>query len=289
MNESMAEMNDSSMFVTLFLGILDLSTGRLRYCNAGHNAPLTVTADGQARFLSVLPNLPLGVDDHYFFVDEECQLSPGDTLFLYTDGLTEAENAGKELFGEERLLGSCASLAPLGAHAQVTHIVDAVHEHVGTAPQSDDLTMLSIKYQGVGEGPARGRWLRLHNDIRQLSQLAGFVESVGEDASLGQTDVLQLNLAVEEAVTNVIMYAYPGGTDGLVDIEAVVRDGWLVFTISDSGKPFDPTSARPVDTSLSAEQRPIGGLGIHLVRQIMDEVSYARVEDRNILTLKKKV
>ena len=289
MNESMAEMNDSSMFVTLFLGILDLSTGRLRYCNAGHNAPLTVTADGQARFLSVLPNLPLGVDDHYFFVDEECQLAPGDTLFLYTDGLTEAENAGKELFGEERLLGSFASLAPLGAHAQVTHIVDAVHEHVGTAPQSDDLTMLSIKYQGVGEGPARGRWLRLHNDIRQLSQLAGFVESVGEDASLGQTDVLQLNLAVEEAVTNVIMYAYPGGTDGLVDIEAVVRDGWLVFTISDSGKPFDPTAARPVDTSLSAEQRPIGGLGIHLVRQIMDEVSYARVEDRNILTLKKKV
>ena len=85
------------------------------------------------------------------------------------------------------------------------------------------------------------------------------------------------------------MYAYPGGTDGLVDIEAVIRDGWLVFTISDSGKPFDPTAARPVDTSLSAEQRPIGGLGIHLVRQIMDEVSYARVEDRNILTLKKKV
>ena len=98
-----------------------------------------------------------------------------------------------------------------------------------------------------------------------------------------------MNLALEEAVTNVIMYAYPEGTDGLVDIDAHVGEGNLSFVISDGGKAFDPTAKGEVDVSATVEQRQIGGLGIHLIRQIMDGVSYERKEDKNYLILTKKI
>ena len=100
---------------------------------------------------------------------------------------------------------------------------------------------------------------------------------------------MSLNLALEEAVTNVIQYAYPEGSDGLVDVEAVLREGQLEFIISDSGKPFDPTAKPEVDITAGVEERPIGGLGIHLVKHIMDSVSYRREEGKNVLTMIKKI
>ena len=99
--------------------------------------------------------------------------------------------------------------------------------------------------------------------------------------------VLHLNLALEEAVTNVILYAYPQGTDGLVDIEAILHPSSLEFIISDSGKPFDPTKAPMPDTSLGIHDRPIGGLGIYMVKTIMDTVQYERIGEKNILTMTK--
>lgn len=134
---------------------------------------------------------------------------------------------------------------------------------------------------------ATERHLILHNDIRQIPQLAGFVEMVAELAGLEKIFTMSLNLALEEAVSNVILYAYPKGADGLVDIEAIIRPGLLTFVISDSGIPFDPTAAPDPDLSLDVEDRPIGGLGIFLVRSIMDEVRYERTDGKNILTMKK--
>ncbi|MBO7547115.1 MAG: ATP-binding protein [Bacteroidales bacterium] len=131
------------------------------------------------------------------------------------------------------------------------------------------------------------RHLIFHNDIQQIPQLACFVEAIAEEASLDQSLAMSLNLALEEAVTNVIMYAYPAGSDGLVSIEAVIRDDALDFILSDSGVPFDPTEAREADVTLPAEDRPIGGLGIFLVRNIMDEVTYRREDGKNILTMRK--
>ena len=100
---------------------------------------------------------------------------------------------------------------------------------------------------------------------------------------------MKLNLAIEEAVVNVMNYAYPQDTVGDINIEAKGDDNQLEFIISDTGTPFDPTAKAEVDTTLSAEERPIGGLGIHLVRQIMDGVTYERKDNKNILTLKKKL
>jgi len=288
MNDAMSEGNENNMFVTFFLGVLDLSTGILRYGNAGHNAPLLL----QNRSVSKIPcvsNIPLGVVSGMHFVQQELTFPQGATLFLYTDGLTEAEDAQHELFGERRLQQAAAQVTGKTAMEQVTAINEAVRRHVKEAPQSDDLTMLSVRFLSDPEVLLSDRHLVLHNDIQQIPQLADFVETIAEESGIRQPLTMSLNLALEEAVTNVIVYAYPPKTDGLVDIEAIIHKDKIRFIISDSGRPFDPTQAKEVDINQPLEDRPIGGLGIHLVRSIMDEVRYERTDDKNILYLVKKL
>ena len=287
MNESMSEMNDNNMFVTFFCGILDLATGRLRYCNAGHNAPLLFS--DVIRVLPVVPNLPLGIMPGFQFKEQEVDMTFDDALFLYTDGLTEAENSNYELFGEARMESVLHTRRDAQGHLEAMR--NAVAKFVGDAPQSDDLTMLFLHYlraEKSGEITAE-RHLVLHNDIRQIPELEGFIEDIAQEGKLDPMLANNLNLALEEAVTNVMMYAYPEGTDGLVDIQAILRERSLEFIISDSGKAFDPTAAPRADTSLTAEERPIGGLGIFLVRNIMESVRYDRVDDKNVLSMTKKL
>lgn len=131
--------------------------------------------------------------------------------------------------------------------------------------------------------------LLLHNDVREIPALAEFVESIAESAGVDPALSMSLNLAMEEAVTNVMMYAYPEGQEGLVEVEADGDGSRIVFVIRDSGMPFDPTAAPETDITLGIEDRPIGGLGIFLVRQIMDSVEYVRAGDRNILKLTKNI
>ena len=133
------------------------------------------------------------------------------------------------------------------------------------------------------------RSLTLPNDINTIPQLNEFIDTVCEELEIDMALAMSLNLAMEEAVVNVMDYAYPEGTEGEVDIEAIADETQLHFIISDSGKPFDPTAKEEVDTTLSAEERPIGGLGIHLIRQLMDNISYERKDGKNILRLSKNI
>lgn len=132
------------------------------------------------------------------------------------------------------------------------------------------------------------RKIVLPNDVQEVPKLAAFVDEVCEWMGFDPMLTMQLNLAIEEAVVNVMDYAYPPGTKGEVDIEVKADADELMFTISDNGVAFDPTAKAEVDTTLSAEERQIGGLGIHLVRHIMDHVEYERKDGRNILRLSKK-
>lgn len=132
------------------------------------------------------------------------------------------------------------------------------------------------------------RKIVLPNDVQEVPKLAAFVDEVCEWMGFDPMLTMQLNLAIEEAVVNVMDYAYPPGTKGEVDIEVKADADNLMFTISDNGVAFDPTAKAEVDTTLSAEERQIGGLGIHLVRHIMDHVEYERKDGRNILRLSKK-
>ena len=285
MNESMAEMNDSNMFVTFFCGVLDLGNGHLHFCNAGHNAPMLLS--DSVEHMSILPNLPLGVMPEMQYVEEDCYLPAGSSIFLYTDGITEAENSYREQFGERRTI---ETLDPnIGVKENQERILASIENFVGSAERSDDLTMLIIRYLGADKSYFTRRKLVLRNDIQQIPQLAEFILAIAEDKHLGRSLAMNLNLALEEAVTNVMLYAYPKDTEGLIDIEALLKENAIVFNVSDSGKPFDPTSAPEVDTTKDLEERKIGGLGIHLVRKIMDEVHYTREEGLNVLTMIKNI
>jgi sigma-B regulation protein RsbU (phosphoserine phosphatase) len=132
------------------------------------------------------------------------------------------------------------------------------------------------------------RKLVLPNDIATIPQLNEFIDTVAEEVGLDMSLTMSLNLAIEEAVVNVMDYAYSEGQRGDVDIEVTADQQWLTFVISDTGIAFDPTAKEDVDTTLSAEERPIGGLGIFLVRQLMDVIDYKREGNKNVLTLRKK-
>ena len=158
LNNALTEGNETNMFVTLFTGVLDLATGHLHYCNAGHNAPLLVGcdvedsvphADPQVRELPCLPNLPLGIMGEFQFEAQEVDLDPDTTIFLFTDGLNEAENAFHEQFGDERIMEVANRLLAKREHQPINityEMFQAVHNFVNGAEQSDDLTMLAIQY-----------------------------------------------------------------------------------------------------------------------------------------------
>ncbi|MBR1447148.1 MAG: SpoIIE family protein phosphatase [Prevotella sp.] len=293
LSNTIAGDNEMNMFVTLFVGVMDLQTGHTNYCNAGHDAPLLISKDGtRLGLLPVDSNLPAGIMPGWAFSQQETVIDSGTTIFLYTDGLTEAEDVHHGQFGDERVLDTARSICADGNPAPrtlVEKMVDAVHTFVGDAEQSDDLTMMAIQYNPKGSDGERRHSITLPNDIDTVPQLPQFIDEVAEDAALDASLAMSLNLAIEEAVVNVMQYAYPEGTTGTVNIVATIADGVLSFVISDSGKPFDPTAKTEVDTTLSAEERPIGGLGIHLVRQIMDDVTYERKDNKNVLTLKKNL
>ena len=133
------------------------------------------------------------------------------------------------------------------------------------------------------------RRLVLPNDIETIPQLNEFIDSVAEEVGLEMSLTMSLNLALEEAVVNVMEYAYPEGQKGNVEIEVTADQEWMTFVIMDTGIAFDPTMKEDADTTLSAEERPIGGLGIFLVRQLMDVIDYKRQDNKNVLTLQKKL
>ncbi len=287
-NEMVAEDNDSNMFVTLFVGVLDLPSGRLRYCNAGHNPPLIINGS-EVSMMACDPNLPLGIMDNWKFTTQEIFIEPQTTVFLYTDGVTEAENARFEQFQEQRMI-EVSRQTHQQPQTLIKEMEKKISEFVGDAPQSDDMTMMAIQYTKQHDQQALlQKSITLSNDVEQVPQLSAFVEEVCEEVQVDMSTVMSINLAIEEAVVNVMNYAYPTGTVGEILIEAKADNRNLLFVITDWGKPFDPTTQEDIDTTLPAEDRLIGGLGIHLVRQIMDSINYERIGGKNVLSLNKKV
>ena len=129
----------------------------------------------------------------------------------------------------------------------------------------------------------------LANEISEISRLYDFIEEIGNEFSLPPDVIFNLNLVLEEAVVNIINYAYPKEEHQSIYLSASLHEGSVIFVLTDTGKEFDPTMVPDADISLSAEDRQIGGLGIFLIRQIMNEVKYERIEGKNVLTLEKKL
>ena len=288
LNRAICRNNQTNMFVTMLIGVLDLPTGHLRYCNAGHDLPLLLT--DTVTTLSADANLPLGVFESTKYEMQETHVAPGTAIFLYTDGLTEAINVVRCQLGLDRVKSAIAASSHKTMEEMLRYMLNAVHEFVGEAEQSDDLTMLAIRYIGGNEASLLFKEdITLPNDVKHVPQLTEFVESVAQKSGCDTATAMQVKLAVEEAVVNCMNYAYPAGHVGNVDVSAGADGKHLVFVITDNGVAFDPTEMARADTSLSAADRPIGGLGILLVRELMDSVNYERTGGKNVLTLKKKL
>ena len=287
-NEAACEGNESNMFVTLFIGILDLPTGRLCYCNAGHDAPVVLNEEF-ATALPVKPNLPIGIFDDFHYDMQETTIESGSTLFLYTDGLTEAKNKHHKLFGVNRVMSILTTSADQSPKQLLDTMSHEVKVFTDGTEQSDDLTMLVIRYTPKQFESTLTETLVLKNDVHEVTRFSSFIKSVIEELNIDKSLGHQLRLAVEEAVVNVINYAYPTGTEGDITVK-ITSDGHILHCqIIDAGIPFDPTAQEKTDISLPTQDRPVGGLGFLLVRELMDSINYERIDGKNVLTLKKSL
>ena len=295
MNHAIASTNDSMVFVTIFVGVLDLRTNYLTYCNAAHNAPVLLTNDGKCQLLEVETNVPIGIEDHFRYEEKQIDFPVDTALLLYTDGLTEAmyfaSDGSRKLFGEDRVLHDVEK----NRHASAIEVIDYLKQHVtvfadGTE-QSDDMTLLFLRHgttsRNITTAPRR---IIMKNEMTEVSRMRGFFFSVCREHGIDEENAKTLNLAIEEWVANVINYAYPKGIRGHVELTAKVEDGVMTLVVKDHGAPFDPTEHEDADVEAELQDRPIGGLGIYLVKSIMDSMSYERSADGyNILTLTKNI
>ena len=289
LNETSCQRNEQNMFVTMFIGVLDLPTGRLRYCNAGHDKPFVIGEE--TKQLPAKPHLPLGVMDNMIYTTQETVLLSGESLFLYTDGLTEAMNESHEQFGLKRVekgLRVCIGKESNTSEKLIRIMTNRVNAFVDGAEQSDDLTMLAIHYTPQEKPIVFCETLNLNNKVSEITKLNAFVKSATTALNMETGLANQIKLAVEEAVTNIIDYAYQNGTEGNISVTIEADESRIRFIITDSGAEFDPTSVSKADTTLSVEERPIGGLGVFLVRNLMDSINYERVDGKNVLRMEKR-
>lgn len=286
LNESLAMNNDSCMFVTFFLGILDLKHGILKYTNAGHNPPVVIRKGGEVMQLASNNSIPLGLDEHFYFEEAEISLNAGDKLFLFTDGVSEAENIQSVLFGEDRVIKEIEKLKNAGPKALIHGMESAIDDHVADFPQSDDITMMTIMYMDNQENSKR---ISLTNHINELEKIHSTINELASEWEIPEKTATNINLAIEEAFTNIVNYAFNDKKQHSIEIGFDKKGNEIVITITDDGQPYDPTQKEDPQTDLPLDEIPIGGLGIFLIKKLMDKVEYQRISDNNILKLTKKI
>src|SRR5262245_9569532 len=287
LNTEICRDNESCMFVTFFCGVLDVRTGQVDYSNGGHNLPYYLHHDG----VSPLKNAgggALGLVEQSPYASGWMVLAPGEALLLYTDGVTEAIDLSETLYSDQRLAQFLETNRRSAPRQIIGDLVSDVRQFAGAAPQSDDITVLALRYFGTTEKMREELETKLHN---KLAELRGFNQTLmefGQHHGLASTVVHDLNLALEEILTNIISYGYTDGQEHEIRVRLSVRPGEVKAEVEDDGQSFNPLAAPEPHTAKALEERTIGGLGIHLVRTLMDGLEYKRQADRNILTIRKK-
>ena len=288
-NEKLCENNESGMFVTAWMGILDLTTGNVQFANAGHNPPLLKRADGSFEYLKTRAGFVLAGMEGVRYRVGELTLSPGDRLFLYTDGVPEATNVENKLYGEDRLLTFMNQSASMEATKLLPALKANIDKFVGEAPQFDDITMLMFDYKPKKGGERMTNKTFLAK-TESLSDVLGFVEQTLESFECPMKIQTAICVAIEEVFVNVAHYAYPESVgDMTLHIGFDEESRAITFRMSDKGIPFDPLKKSDPDITLSAEEREIGGLGIFIAKNTMDSLTYAYENGENILTMIKKI
>jgi sigma-B regulation protein RsbU (phosphoserine phosphatase) len=288
LNGEICRDNESCMFVTVFCCVLDIRTGQLAYSNAGHNLPY-VLSNGAVMALPKTGGMALGVTEAVNFHAGQLLLKPGDQLVLYTDGVTEAMDKDNQLFSVSRLETILRSVNGLNSKAVIEKVVKEVQRYSTGVPQSDDITLLVLGYMGPNGIDQHTLSVMLKNDLSELQRLNQIVTEFADRHGLASELVSRLTLVLEEIITNVISYGYDDGLQHEILVRLSWKDPNMKVEVEDDGRPFNPLKAPPPDMGKPLTEMKVGGLGIHFVREKMDELEYRRENDRNLLILKTKI
>ena len=280
-NDRLCQENSEGMFVTCWMGILDINTGRIQYVSAGHNPPLIKRKDGEFEYLNSKRGFVLAGMEGFEYMSNEIVLEKGDRMYLYTDGVTEATDINDELYGEDRLKDYLNKNKDKTNEEILHGVKDDIDVFVKGREQFDDITMVGLVYRGANKEkrvyPAK---------VSELDNVNAFVEESFDKVSDDMKSRVQLLIAVEELFVNVASYAYEG-EDGKCEVEIATNENEIAISFIDSGKPFNPLKKKDPDVTLSAEERGIGGLGIYMVKKSMDGVYYDYKDGKNILKIRK--
>lgn len=281
-NNQLCENNDAEMFVTVWLGILEISTGRMKCANAGHEYPAIMRKGGEFELFKDKHGFVLAGMEGVRYREYELELNAGDRLFVYTDGVPEATDATNTLYGTERMIaalnrqkdGSCCQLL------ETLH--QDVNTFVGEADQFDDITMLCIE---IKEMASEMKKISMTPSLDKIEDATAFFEDMLLEAGASMKIIAQVNVAVDEIFSNIVHYS--GATS--VTLGCKVTENQISLRFSDNGRSYNPIEVEDPDITLSAEDREIGGLGIFMVKKMMDEISYEYIDGLNILTLNKRL
>jgi len=287
-NHQLCIGNDAGMFVTVWVAELDYETGVLTYVNGGHNPPLLLH-DGAWEWERDVSGMPLGLFDGIPYESFQKQLVPGDMLYTYTDGVSEAMNSDGELFGEGRLEETLRLHSGLNPRSLCVAMRRAITDFTLDCEQSDDITMLALKY---GVPPATTAVMVLPARADQLVHVCNYIHAELHRRHAPSSVYNPLDIAAEELFVNVCHYAYPDATsenpgEARVSFEYAANPPSLTVQIVDDGVPYNPLAKPDAVTPDDIMEVPIGGLGILMAKRSVDDMTYERVGDSNVLTFRK--
>jgi len=282
-NKKLCENNDADMFVTAFMGIYNISSGKFLYVNAGHNPPFVKKKGGGFEILETQPGFVLGWMENAEYKEMEITVGPDDIIYLYTDGVTEAMNSGKQLFGEQRLIAALNTGKDFAPKELLSVVKREVDKFADGAQQADDITMLAIKINDVTGASVKN--LKIEAATEKLGEVISFVAAELEKAAFPPDIITSVCIAVEEIFVNIADYAYKPD-NGNVDISISTKEKTII-RFEDTGRPYNPLEQPSPNLDKPLNEREIGGLGVHMVRNIMDNVEYSHIENKNILVLTK--
>jgi len=287
-NKKLCKNNDACIFVTAFMGIYNIPTGKFTYVNAGHNPPLLKKKDGSFEYLKTNPCIVMAVKEDAKYNDEEIYLENGDTIYLYTDGVTEAMNNNKELFGESRLKDALNNYRDASPYDLLHAVKDEVDIFCAGAEQADDIAMLALSIgKKTGE---TGRNITLNAKLENLPILIAFLEDELLKNEFTKEEINKIEIASEEVFTNIVKYAYDSSHKPdqiIISTSSSMINRGIKIRFEDTGKPYNPLETPVPDFDKPIAEREIGGLGVHMVKTIMDKIDYTRVNDKNILIITK--
>ncbi len=288
-NHQLCIGNDAGMFVTAWVGVLEFETGLLTYVNCGHNPPM-ILCNGAWELVKDVSGMPLGLFDGIPYDAFTRQMQIGEMLYLYTDGVTEAMNAEGDLFGEERLIRVLDEFGPMNARSVGVGVRRALTDYTKDAEQSDDITMLILKY---GVPPEKKAVMVLPADDKQLVHVCNFIHEELHRRNAPKAVYNPLDIAAEELFVNVCHYAYPDATpenpgEVRISFEYEANPPSLTVQIADDGVPYDPLAKPDAVTPDDIAEVPIGGLGILMAKKSVDDMYYERKGESNVLTFVKR-